>query len=108
MSPETVLSARFEETVAPYAGQCVVIEITEHARVEDYDALRGALGEWRGAGVKLAVDDAGAGFASLRHILRLEPDIIKLDVELVRDIDTDKARRALAKSLITGGRWPSR
>jgi hypothetical protein len=79
----------------------VVIEITEHARVDDYDALRRALAEWRRAGVKLAVDDAGAGFASLRHIRCLEPDIIKLDVELVRDIDTD--RRALAKSLITFG-----
>lgn len=81
----------------------MVIEITEHARVDDYDALRRALAEWRRGGVKLAVDDAGAGFASLPHILRLEPGIIKLDVELVRDIDTDRARRALAESLITFG-----
>jgi EAL domain-containing protein (putative c-di-GMP-specific phosphodiesterase class I) len=103
ISPETVLSARFAETIAPFAGHDVVIEITEHAQVEDYDALRRAIAQGRRAGVKLAVDDVGAGFASLRHILRLEPDIIKLDVELVRDIDSDRARRALAKSLITFG-----
>jgi EAL domain-containing protein (putative c-di-GMP-specific phosphodiesterase class I) len=49
--------------------------------------------------VRVAVDDAGAGFASLRHILELEPDIIKLDIALVRDIDTDPARQALAAGL---------
>jgi len=52
-------------------------------------------------GVRLAVDDAGAGFASLRHILRLRPDIIKIDLELTRGIDADPARRALASALVT-------
>jgi EAL domain-containing protein (putative c-di-GMP-specific phosphodiesterase class I) len=46
---------------------------------------------------------AGAGFASLRHILRLEPDIIKLDISLIRDINIDTARRALARGLISFG-----
>jgi EAL domain-containing protein (putative c-di-GMP-specific phosphodiesterase class I) len=49
--------------------------------------------------VRVAVDDAGAGFASLRHILELQPDIIKLDIALVRDIDVDPARQALAAGL---------
>jgi EAL domain-containing protein (putative c-di-GMP-specific phosphodiesterase class I) len=54
----------------------------------------------RKKGLRLAVDDAGAGYASFRHILRLEPDIIKLDMSLTRDIDTDRTRRALAAALI--------
>src|SRR5207237_2814930 len=49
---------------------------------------------------RLAIDDAGAGFASLRHVLRLNPDLIKLDISLTRRIDTDPVRRALATSLI--------
>jgi len=51
-------------------------------------------------GIRLAVDDAGAGYASFRHILQLKPDIIQLDMSLTRDIDTDTARRALASALI--------
>lgn len=63
-------------------------------------ALVAALAPFRAAGGRLAVDDAGAGFASLRHILLLNPDIIKLDIALTRDIDTDVAKRSLATALI--------
>jgi PAS domain S-box-containing protein len=75
----------------------VVIEITEHIEIENYAAVRRAVGLC--GGVRVAVDDAGAGFASLRHILELQPDIIKLDIALVRGIDTDPARQALAAGL---------
>lgn len=54
----------------------------------------------RQRGLKLAVDDAGAGFASFRHILKLKPDVIKLDTSLIRQIDTDTGCRALAAALI--------
>jgi EAL domain-containing protein (putative c-di-GMP-specific phosphodiesterase class I) len=54
----------------------------------------------RARGLRLAVDDAGAGYASFRHILRLRPDHIKLDMSLTRNIDTDKSKRALALALI--------
>jgi EAL domain-containing protein (putative c-di-GMP-specific phosphodiesterase class I) len=54
--------------------------------------------------VRLAVDDAGAGFSSLHHILLLSPDIIKLDITLVRDINRDPVKRALAWSLVTFAR----
>jgi EAL domain-containing protein (putative c-di-GMP-specific phosphodiesterase class I) len=77
-----------------------VIEVTEHAAVADYDALADCLRPLRERGVRLAIDDAGAGFASLRHILRLSPDVIKLDRTLCADIDTDPARHALATALI--------
>lgn len=79
----------------------VVLEITEHEEIDDYVALRSALSPLRGAGVRVAVDDVGAGFASLRHVLALEPDFVKLDVALVAGIDADRARQALAAAMVT-------
>jgi EAL domain-containing protein (putative c-di-GMP-specific phosphodiesterase class I)/ActR/RegA family two-component response regulator len=100
-SPTTVMTAELTEVLAGHPQERLVVEITEHAQVKDYDQLLGALSRLREAGVRLAVDDAGAGFASLHHILRLRPDIIKLDITLVRDIDRDPIKRALASSLVT-------
>jgi EAL domain-containing protein (putative c-di-GMP-specific phosphodiesterase class I) len=82
------------------ATRCVV-EITEHEEVEDYDRLRAALNRVRERGTRVAIDDAGAGFASLRHILLVDPEIIKIDVSLTKDIDSDLRRRALAAALIS-------
>jgi EAL domain-containing protein (putative c-di-GMP-specific phosphodiesterase class I)/CheY-like chemotaxis protein len=100
VSPETATSPEFAEGVGLHAER-LVIEITEHAPVDDYDALNQALTSFRSEGGRLAVDDAGAGFSSLRHILRLAPDFIKLDGALTRGIDTDKTRRALGAALIS-------
>jgi EAL domain-containing protein (putative c-di-GMP-specific phosphodiesterase class I) len=72
----------------------------EHAPVDDYDRLLEALHPLRQRGLRLAVDDAGAGYSTLQHILCLRPDLIKLDMSLTRNIDTDTARRALAAALI--------
>jgi EAL domain-containing protein (putative c-di-GMP-specific phosphodiesterase class I)/AmiR/NasT family two-component response regulator len=99
LSPETVLSPQFRDLLPPDRSERIVVEVTEHAPVEDYEALAGALADLREGGGRLAVDDAGAGFASLRHILRLAPDIIKLDVSLTRGIDADEASQALADAL---------
>ena len=101
LSPETTLSPKFRELLPGIGRERIVVEITEHAPVEDYEALAEALRPLRGGGGRLAVDDAGAGFASLRHILRLGPDIIKLDVSLTRGIDADEASQALAGALVT-------
>lgn len=101
LAPGSVTSTAFAETFLAEPVDRVVVEITEHAPVEDYDALSSALRQFREAGGRLAVDDAGAGFASLRHILRLDPDFIKLDVSLTRNIDTDEASQALASALVT-------
>ena len=101
MSAETVLAAATSDLfTGPHCGR-LVIELTEHAQVADYDALLTRLAALRGTGIRLAVDDTGAGFASLRHILRLRPDLIKLDLDLTRGIDQDPARRALARALLT-------
>ena len=79
----------------------IVLEITEHEAVEDYETLLEALEALRAQGVRVAIDDAGAGFASMRHTVRIAPDIVKLDISLTRDIDTDRARYALASALMS-------
>jgi EAL domain-containing protein (putative c-di-GMP-specific phosphodiesterase class I) len=99
VSPSTALDPRFARLVEDVAER-VVIEITEHAQVDDYDALQNALAPLRERGAQLAIDDVGAGFANLRHILRLAPDIVKLDLSLTQEIARDPAREALASSLV--------
>ena len=76
-----------------------VLEVTEHVAIENYSAIRDAVSSI-GANVRIAVDDAGAGFASFRHILELRPDYVKLDIGLVRDIDTDDVRQALVAGIV--------
>jgi EAL domain-containing protein (putative c-di-GMP-specific phosphodiesterase class I) len=101
LSPEAVVSTEFLEFLPTLRTNLLLVEITEHAQVDDYDALAEPVGKLRELGGKLAVDDVGAGFASLQHILRLAPDEIKLDVGLTRGIDVDRARRALALGLVS-------
>lgn len=79
-------------------SRSIVLEITEHDQIDDYDRLRDNLSEL-GAPVRIAVDDAGAGFSSLRHILELRPDFIKLDRALVTRIDVDRVRQGLVAGL---------
>jgi EAL domain-containing protein (putative c-di-GMP-specific phosphodiesterase class I) len=76
----------------------VVLEVTEHAAIGDYVAFRQAIRSL-GRPIRLAVDDAGAGFASLRHILELQPAFVKLDISLVRGIDADPAKQALVAGM---------
>jgi EAL domain-containing protein (putative c-di-GMP-specific phosphodiesterase class I) len=103
-SPDTILSGGLGEIMSTLPGHRLVLEVTEHANVDDYDALRAALKPMRDRGVSIAIDDAGAGYSSLRHILTLEPDLIKLDMSLTRNIGLDPARKALAAALISFAR----
>lgn len=93
LSPGLVNSGVLPEVLSGLR-RTIVVEITEHEVIDDYVALRRGLAAL-GPSVHLAVDDAGAGYASLRHILELRPDFVKLDVGLVRGIDDDPARQAL-------------
>jgi EAL domain-containing protein (putative c-di-GMP-specific phosphodiesterase class I) len=101
VSPLTATTTDFIQLIEHQPLERLVLEITEHAQVNDYDTLLATLTSVSDRGMRIAVDDAGAGYASLQHILRLRPDIIKLDIALVRDIDRDPIRRALASSLVT-------
>jgi EAL domain-containing protein (putative c-di-GMP-specific phosphodiesterase class I) len=102
LSPSTLRDPRLADALrAPgVPAQRIVVEVTEHARVNDYLEAQRVLGALRKAGIRVAVDDAGSGYASLRHILELRPDIIKMDQSITRDIDADPARRALATALV--------
>ncbi|MEO3386983.1 EAL domain-containing protein [Mesorhizobium sp. CAU 1741] len=99
-SPETIVSGKLVDAFGDAPRERIVLEVTEHAPVADYEQLGAALRPLRDSGVRLAVDDAGAGFSSLQHIVQLNPDIIKLDMALTRSVDADPARRALASALI--------
>jgi EAL domain-containing protein (putative c-di-GMP-specific phosphodiesterase class I)/ActR/RegA family two-component response regulator len=99
--PDTLVTPAAAELLRDAPAGRVVLEITEHAPVADYDALRRALVAFCGAGGRLAVDDAGAGFASLRHVLRLAPDIIKIDSGVIGEIRSDRAARALTAALLS-------
>jgi EAL domain-containing protein (putative c-di-GMP-specific phosphodiesterase class I) len=102
VSPAAVLSS--ELTDALLASHVplhrIVLEITEHVSVSDYRVLTSRTDELRSLGVRIAVDDAGAGFSSFRHILRLAPEYIKLDRTLIENISDDPARRALAAAVV--------
>jgi len=99
VSPSLVL---VDEGLGSVFGGCprdLVLELTEHAPVDDYAALRAAL-DRLDPPVQIAVDDAGSGYASLRHILALRPAYVKLDMTWVRGIEADSARQALVAGLV--------
>lgn len=100
-SPETVLTPQFEECLKGYPAGQLVLEVTEHAQVVSYPLLMEKLEAFRRSGMRLAVDDAGAGFSGLQHILMVKPEIIKLDISLTRGIDEDPIRRSLAIALLS-------
>lgn len=100
-SPESLVSEELRDLISRYPCDRIVIELTEHARVDDYEAVSEAVAWFRARGVRLAVDDAGAGFASFQHILRLQPDIIKLDRSLTSGVDANPVRHALASAIVT-------
>jgi len=77
----------------------IVLEITERAAIIDFSAFRSALEYFRALGFKIAIDDGGAGYATLQSIIELKPDFIKLDMSLIRNIDSDNVKQQLVKAL---------
>lgn len=100
-SPGFILTQDLERVFYPGPLERLVLEVTEHNSIDDYRTLAQRIDPLRKKGMRLAVDDAGAGYASFRHILNLEPDLIKLDASITRDIDKDFSRRALAIAFIS-------
>ena len=102
MSPDAILSPEMERGARRRTRlEGLVIEITEHDAVRDYARLASRLADYRGRGAKVAIDDAGAGHASMRHVTQLAPDYIKIDRSLIHDIHLDHAKRALVRSMVT-------
>lgn len=92
---DTVLKALTGE----HAGR-LVVELTEHARIEDYDLLTDSLTALRASGARIAVDDAGSGWAGLEHILRLQPEVLKLDRALITGVDDHTGRQAMLEAMV--------
>jgi diguanylate cyclase (GGDEF)-like protein/PAS domain S-box-containing protein len=99
-SPETLISGELERVLERAPHERIVLEITEHNFINEYLAVDDMLRPLRALGVRVAVDDAGAGYASFRHILQLAPDLIKLDMSITRAIDSNSSCRALASALL--------
>jgi len=100
MSPATVLHVVEHQFCEPDLFPRIVIELTEHVPVEDYPALHRALAPMRSRGARLSADDVGSGYAGFRHLLRLQPDIIKLDISLIAGIDRSHEQQALTRALL--------
>jgi EAL domain-containing protein (putative c-di-GMP-specific phosphodiesterase class I) len=104
LSPDLISSGVLRSLLSGIDLHRIILEITEHAAVFDYDRLLAELAPLRVLGLRVAIDDAGAGYSGLRHILAVEPDMVKLDISLTRGIDQDRKRRALAGAMIAFAR----
>ncbi len=99
-SPDAVMSDGLMELFAGENLERLVIEVTEHERVKNYPRLASRLASLRGRGARIAIDDTGAGHASLSHLIELRPDFIKLDRGLVQGLDTDPGKHALVRNML--------
>ncbi|SEL16194.1 EAL domain, c-di-GMP-specific phosphodiesterase class I (or its enzymatically inactive variant) [Blastococcus sp. DSM 46786] len=100
VSPGTLLTPECAALLAELPLDRILLELSEHDAVDDYDALAATLAPFRAGGLRLAIDDVGAGFSSLRHIVVTSPDVIKLDRSIVSGLDTDPVRTVLVRSLV--------
>ncbi len=100
ISPTTLLTGECLDLLGRLPLDRIVLELSEHQQVEDYDLLKGVLAPLRGGGMRLAIDDVGAGFSSLRHIVLTQPDVIKLDRSIVTGVGADPVLRVLTRSLV--------
>jgi EAL domain-containing protein (putative c-di-GMP-specific phosphodiesterase class I) len=103
ISPGTLLTAEAAELLGRLPVDRILLELSEHAPVDDYAALTAALAPARARGMRLAIDDVGAGFSSLRHIVLTGPEVIKLDRSMVAGVSEDPVLRTLVKSLVDFG-----
>jgi EAL domain-containing protein (putative c-di-GMP-specific phosphodiesterase class I) len=103
VSPATLLTPECGELLSRLPLSRVLLELSEHDQVEDYVALNAALAPFRASGLRLAIDDVGAGFSSLRHIVVTSPDVIKIDRSIVTGIDHDPVLTKLVQSLVEFG-----
>jgi EAL domain-containing protein (putative c-di-GMP-specific phosphodiesterase class I) len=102
-SPDTLLDERCVELLGELPVDRLVLELSEHDPVKDYDLLARVLAPQRDKGLRLAIDDVGAGFSSLRHIMLTTPDVIKLDRSIVTGVGTDKLLLTLVHALAEFG-----
>lgn len=99
VSPEYILNGALHKLLQHTDLSRLVLEVTEHSPIKEYKRFRQELAPLRERGLRLAIDDAGAGYASFQHVLELEADYVKLDLSLIRNIHLSSKKLALAKAL---------
>ncbi len=100
LSPSTLMTTRCVLLLSGLRLDRIILELSERDRISDYTALDNALAPLRARGMRLAIDDVGAGFASLRHIVLTGPDVIKLDRTIVHGVATDAELKQVVGSLV--------
>ena len=103
VSPATLLTPECGDLLGRLPLRRVLLELSEHDQVGDYAALTTTLAPLRAEGLRLAIDDVGAGFSSLRHIVVTAPDVIKIDRSIISGLDTDPVLTKLVQSLVEFG-----
>ena len=103
VSPATLLTDECTALLKGLPLDRVLLELSEHDQVDDYAALSAVLAPLRAAGMRLAIDDVGAGFSSLRHIVLTKPDVIKIDRTIVDGVSHDAVLETLVGSLVYFG-----
>lgn len=103
VSPTTLCSPDFFDAIARVPPDRLVVEVTEHAAVDDYGELQTASARLAAAGIWLAVDDVGMGFSGLNHILQSAPRELKLDAAVIRDVHASIVKQALIQSFCVFG-----
>jgi EAL domain-containing protein (putative c-di-GMP-specific phosphodiesterase class I) len=99
VSPATLLAPAYHAAVRALGCARIVLDVTEHAPVEDHAPINDALASLRAEGVRLAVSDVGAGLSSLRHVAMLAPDLVTIDTALTDGVDQDAARHAVVAAI---------
>ena len=99
VSPRFLAHAAVVDALAPADPSRLVVELTEEEEVTDYRALRRAMAPYLRAGARFGVDDAGAGFASMRHVIELQPAFVKLDAYLIRGMRNRQSLRAFLRAI---------
>lgn len=99
VSPIAIGSDEVQDVFAGAPADRIVLELTEHTPVRDYVALNEAIAPMRARGFRVAIDDVGSGISSLRHVVMLAPDLMKIDLSLTNGIDHDPTRHAVVAAL---------
>ena len=103
-SPDTIMSARFRDSIPREEAHRITLELTEHVLLEDDGDLRPGLDLVRATGVALAIDDLGTGSSNLQRVIELAPEVIKIDLSITDGVEHDPLRRALVSALVTFAR----
>jgi EAL domain-containing protein (putative c-di-GMP-specific phosphodiesterase class I) len=99
VSPRYLAHPGVAAAIATIDPNRLVVELTEEEAVPDYRALRRAMAPYARRGIRFAVDDAGAGFASMRHVIELQPAFVKLDAYLIRGMRSRQTVRAFLRAI---------